>query len=50
MFLKIILAERPRLTSYYFQGISKGKESALREDLDLIKGKIVNDAMLRNAE
>lgn len=50
VFLKIILTERPRLTSYYFQGISKGKETALKEDLDLIKGKIVNDAMLRNTQ
>lgn len=50
VFLKIELSERPRLTSYYFSGISKGKESALKEELDLIKGKIVNDAMLRNTE
>jgi len=50
VFLKILLSERPRLTSYYFVGISKGKESALKEDLDLIRGRIVNDAMLRNTE
>ncbi|HEX7015284.1 MAG TPA: POTRA domain-containing protein, partial [Cyclobacteriaceae bacterium] len=50
VFLKIVLSERPRLTSYYFVGISKGKESALKEDIDLIKGRIVNDAMLRNTE
>lgn len=50
VFLNINLAERPRLTGYYFQGIAKGKESALKEDLDLIKGRIVNDAMIRNTE
>src|SRR5690606_17748747 len=50
VFLKILLSERPRLTSYYFVGISKGKESALKEDIDLIRGRIVNDAMLRNTE
>src|SRR5690606_10903220 len=50
VFLIINLAERPRLTGFYFQGISKGKESTLREDLDLIKGRIVNDAMIRNTE
>jgi outer membrane protein insertion porin family len=50
VFLRVELSERPRLTNYYFQGISKGKETALKEDLDLIKGKIVNDAMLRNTE
>src|SRR3970040_2536183 len=50
VFLRVELSERPRLTNYYFQGISKGKETALKDDLDLIKGKIVNDAMLRNTE
>lgn len=50
VWLQIILSERPRLTNFYFTGISKGQESALKEDLTLIRGKIVNDAMLRNTE
>lgn len=50
VFLVIRLTERPRLTDFYFTGISKGRQSGLKEDLTLIKGKIVNDAMLRNAE
>ncbi len=50
VYLVIALAERPRLTDFYFTGIPKGKQSALREDMKLIKGKIVNDAMIRNAE
>ena len=50
VFLVIRLTERPRLTDFYFTGISKGRQSALKEDLTLIKGKIVNDAMIRNAE
>jgi outer membrane protein insertion porin family len=50
IFLVIKLAERPRLMNYYFQGISKGRESSLKEDLDLIKGRIVTDAMVRNTE
>ncbi len=50
VFLTVKLAERPRLTEYYFTGISKGRQSSLKEDLTLIKGKIVNDAMIRNAE
>ena len=50
VFLTIKLSERPRLTEYYFTGISKGRQSSLKEDLTLIKGKIVNDAMIRNAE
>ncbi len=50
LFLILRLAERPRLTNYYFHGISKGQESSLKEDLDLIKGRIVTDAMIRNTE
>lgn len=50
VYLSINLAERPRLIDFYFIGINKGKQSALKEDLDLIRGKIVNDAMIRNAE
>jgi outer membrane protein insertion porin family len=50
VFLNIHLSERPRLTDFFFVGISKGRQSGLKEDLNLIKGKIVNDAMVRNAE
>lgn len=49
-FLNIKLAERPRLTDFYFTGISRSRQSTLKDDMSLIKGKIVNDAMLRNAE
>src|SRR6187551_401401 len=47
VFLEIKLAERPRLTEFYFTGISKSRQTALKEDLSLIKGKIVNDATIR---
>jgi outer membrane protein insertion porin family len=50
VFLVIHLAERPRLTDFYFTGISKGKQTELKKDLKLIRGKIVNDANIRNAE
>ena len=50
VFLTVNLAERPRLTDYYFVGISKSKQSSLKDELKLIKGKIVNDATIRNAE
>ena len=39
-YLVIALAERPRLTDFYFTGITKGKQSSLKEELKLIKGKI----------
>jgi len=50
VYLSIRLAERPRLTDFYFVGISNGKQSSLKDDLTLIRGKIVNDATIRNAE
>jgi outer membrane protein insertion porin family len=50
VYLNVALAERPRLTAYYFTGLSKGKESSLKDELKLIRGKIVNDAMIRNTE
>src|SRR5690606_8036670 len=50
VYLSLQLAERPRLTGYYFTGITKGQESSLKEDLKLILGRIVNDAMIRNTE
>ena len=50
VYLLIELAERSRLNSFYFTGISKTQESGLKEDLNLIRGKIVNDAMVRNTE
>lgn len=50
VFLLIALTERPRLNDFYFTGISKGRQSSLKEDLKLIRGKIVNDATIRNTE
>ncbi len=50
IYLIIELAERSRLNAFYFTGISKTQESGLKEDLNLIRGKIVNDAMVRNTE
>ena len=50
VYLIIKLAERPRLTDFFFTGISKSRQSTLKDDLKLIKGKIVNDATIRNAE
>lgn len=50
IYLVLQLAERSRLNAFYFTGISKTQESGLKEDLNLIRGKIVNDAMVRNTE
>ena len=50
VYLNIELTERPRLSEYYFTGISKGRQSSLKEELKIVKGKIVNDATLKNTE
>jgi len=49
-YLMIVLSERPRLTDFYFVGLNKTKQSSLKDDIKLIKGKIVNDATIRNTE
>jgi outer membrane protein insertion porin family len=50
VFIMINLTERPRLSEFYFTGISKSRQSSLKDDIKLIRGKIVNDAMIRNTE
>src|SRR5258706_14681965 len=50
VYLIIQLTERPRLTDFYFKGLSQSKQSSLKEDMRLIRGKIVTEAMVRNAE
>lgn len=49
-FLVLELTERPRLTRIFLKGVTKTQESDIKENLDLIKGKIVSDAVLKNAE
>lgn len=50
VFLNIELAERPRLTGFTFEGVKKGQETQIREDLNLIRGRILTDAIIRNTE
>ncbi|MDZ7604814.1 MAG: POTRA domain-containing protein [Cyclobacteriaceae bacterium] len=50
VFLVLELKERPRLARIFLKGINKTQEGELKEDLDLIKGKIVSDAVIKNAE
>ncbi len=49
-YLVLELTERPRLTRIFLKGVNKTQESDIKENLDLIKGKIVSDAVLKNAE
>lgn len=50
IYLKIALTERPRLTGFTFEGVKKSRESEIREDLNLIRGRILSDAIIRNTQ
>jgi len=50
VYLNIELTERPRLTGFTFEGVKKGQESDIREDLNLIRGRILSDAIIRNTQ
>ncbi len=48
--LSIDLTERPRLTRIVLNGVSKSQRTEIEEDMDLIKGRVVSDAVVKNAE
>lgn len=50
--LNIIFAitERPRLSGFVFTGINKGAREDLAEKIDISRGKIVNDPLIKNAK
>ncbi|MEQ9166210.1 MAG: POTRA domain-containing protein [Fulvivirga sp.] len=50
IYLNIELSERPRLTGFTFEGVKRAQESQIREDLNLIRGRILSDAIIRNTE
>lgn len=50
IFLTFQLSERPRLTGFTFEGVKSSWESEIREDLNLIRGKIISDAVIRNTQ
>lgn len=50
IWLKILLSERPRLTAYTFEGISKSQQSELKDKIDLVKGKVLTDVVIKNTE
>lgn len=49
IFLEIKLTERVRLSKYNFKGVKKGEEDDLREQLNLIRGRIVTQNLINNA-
>lgn len=50
IYLNIRLTERPRLTGFTFEGVKKSQETQIREDLNLIRGRIISDAIIRNTQ
>ncbi len=50
VYLNIDLKERPRLSRYEFVGIAKGQQKTISEKISLIRGKVLNDALLKNTE
>ncbi|MFC5270617.1 outer membrane protein assembly factor BamA [Adhaeribacter terreus] len=50
IFLDFYLTERPRLSKFTFKGVKKGHADELREKINLIRGKVVTDAVISNTK
>ncbi len=50
IFLNIEVEERPRLSKFKFKGVKKGKQESLREDIRLIRGKVITPNLLSNTK
>lgn len=50
IFLVFKLQERPRLSKFSFQGIPRGQANDLREKIELIRGKVVTEALVKNTQ
>ncbi len=50
IYLVIELSERPRLTRYAFEGLNRTQEGEVEEDLELVRGRILTDVVVKNAE
>ncbi len=48
--ITIELSERPRLTRFAFEGLTRTQEKDIREKINLIRGRVITDALVRNAE
>ncbi|MEQ8554221.1 MAG: POTRA domain-containing protein [Cyclobacteriaceae bacterium] len=50
VWLVILLMERPRLSKYEFKGINKSQIAELKDKIDLVRGKVLTDVVLKNTE
>lgn len=50
VWLTLELTERPRLTKYEFNGVTKSQEGELKDKIDLVRGKVLTDVVIKNTE
>ncbi|AHM61744.1 outer membrane protein/protective antigen OMA87 [Flammeovirgaceae bacterium 311] len=50
VWLEIALTERPRLTSYEVEGVNRSQSDDIKDQVKLIRGRVVTDALLKNTE
>jgi outer membrane protein insertion porin family len=48
VFLNIIVEEKPRLSRFKFNGVSRSESDKLREEVELVAGQQVNEALIAN--
>ena len=46
IYLTIAVVEKPRLSKYTFIGLKKGEANKLRDEVKLVRGKVVTDYLL----
>ena len=47
VFLDFVLKEKPRLSKFQIKGLKKGDANNIREKINLIRGKAINDAIIK---
>jgi outer membrane protein insertion porin family len=50
VWLEIALTERPRLTSYEVEGVNRSQADDIKDQVKLIRGRVVTDALIKNTE
>ncbi len=50
VWLNISVVERPRLSKFTFRGVSKGEANDLRDEIKLVRGKVVTDFLLADVK
>lgn len=50
IFLEFQLKERPRLARFAIKGAKKGQADDIREKINLIRGRVVTDALIKNTQ